>query len=1632
MTRPFSVLLLATSALAPAIAHAGDLPTGGQIVRGDAAIGAPANGAMTISQGSDRAIINWQSFSIGSGNRVDIVQPRRQSVLLNRVTGDTGSTIAGALNANGQVFLVNPNGIQITATGSVRAAGFVASTLDVADDAFMRGDIVVTGKAGRVSNAGTISIVAGGYAALIGGKVDNAGLILAPLGRVALASGSRATLDLAGDGFLQIALPADGGAVGMSGRISVDGGSVLLSAASALDAARNLVNLSGVIEARGVSGRSGSVTLTGDAVALTAATIDVSGAGGGGVVRIGGGRQGGGDLARAATVTVDAGSTIRADAIGSGNGGDVVIWSDRATRFAGTISARGAGSGSGGEVEVSSAGQLDYRGTADLRGARLGTLLLDPYNLTISDDADINAPGFTASGNDSVINATTLIDALALGNVIVSTGTSGGQAGNITLATSLAWASNAKLTLTAANDIILNGGINAAAGGLALDAGGNISASGDIALGSFSLLRGNWQQIGAAPPAFHAADFSLAAGTTFLRALGGTGSAADPWQLADIYGVQGINTLLSGNFALANDIDASGTANWNGGRGFVAIGTNGAGVAANGGNGFTGSLDGRDHMISGLTINRGSNGFGYGLFGVVGAGGMLTAIGLDAANVTGGGDVGALVGRNAGTVRFGRVGGSVTGLTATGGLVGTNLAGGTITDSYSTATVSGPLQQASNLGGFVGENYGSIARAYARGAVSGFIYAGGFAGRNAGAIDQVYATGQVTGGNSGGLIGFSDSGSSLSNSFWDTAATGQGSARGSTSSNAGAQGLTTAQFQDSQAFATLARAWNFRTVWAPPSAGYYPEFYRWSRVLTIIPDAVSRVYGDANPTLTAGYYGLRPGDTPLTQATLSTAANASSGVGSYTIVATGGSADPSYRVVNLLGTLTVTPRLLTITPNAVSRIYGDANPLTGSATGTGLVNGDTITSVRLSSTATGMSGVGGYGLTASNAVGSGLSNYAITYVPLANGLIVSPRALTVTADPVSRVYGSSNPATGTATGIGLVNGDTISAVSLSSPATSMSGIGSYDLTASNAVGTGLGNYTISYVTLAGGLTVTPLGLTLTITPDAVTRLYGDANPTTGTATGVGLIGNDRIDSVSLASTATRTSGIGSYDLVASNAVGVGLGNYTISYQVFAGGLTVTARPLVITANTVSRVYGDANPLTGSATGAGLVNGDTISSVSLSSPATGGSGVGGYDLTASNAVGTGLGNYAISYATLANGLTVTPRALTITANSVSRIYGDANPLTGGATGVGLVNGDTISSVSLSSPATGGSRVGSYDLTASNAVGTGLGNYAISYATLVNGLTVTPRALTITANALSRIYGDANPTTGSATGAGLVNGDTITAVSLSSSATGSSGIGGYDLNASNAIGTGLGNYAISYRTLANGLTVTSRTLYITADSKSILAGAAIPALTYNVQGLVNGDTLSGNLGTTATTTSSAGSYQINLGSLAASKNYNIAFTTGTLDVKNTTGPSPTISPATLPSLDLQGIDIETALMAVQSDRAKLLDSQLARQIEDVQKRSAEIASLNDQITEKTIEYQKKIYLATSKSQQAKLQKELDDIVASLKVKIDALSSYQQIDMLLLQSLTTKRNEAFEVMTKFLEKMQQSRQSIIGNMR
>ena len=142
------------------------LPTGGA-ASGNVIIGSSGR-VLTITQSSQNAIVNWSSFSIGEPNTVNINQPGSTSAILNRVTGSTPSTIAGQLNANGVVFLINPNGIAITSSGTVNVGGgFVASTLGMSDAEFLAGRsrFIGSGASASVSNAGLITIGRGGYAA---------------------------------------------------------------------------------------------------------------------------------------------------------------------------------------------------------------------------------------------------------------------------------------------------------------------------------------------------------------------------------------------------------------------------------------------------------------------------------------------------------------------------------------------------------------------------------------------------------------------------------------------------------------------------------------------------------------------------------------------------------------------------------------------------------------------------------------------------------------------------------------------------------------------------------------------------------------------------------------------------------------------------------------------------------------------------------------------------------------------------------------------------------------------------------------------------------------------------------------------------------------------------------------------------------------------------------------------------------------------------------------------------------------------------------------------------------------------------------------------------------------------------
>src|SRR6185503_5775382 len=255
----------------------------------------------------------------------------------------------------------------------------------------------------------------------------------------------------------------------------------------------------------------------------------------------------------------------------------------------------------------------------------------------------------------------------------------------------------------------------------------------------------------------------------------------------------------------------------------------------------------------------------------------------------------------------------------------------------------------------------------------------------------------------------------------------------------------------------------------------------------------------------------------------------------------------------------------------------------------------------------------------------------------------------------------------------------------------------------------------------------------------------------------------------------------------------------------------------------SKVYGAALPAL-TATYSGFVNGDTLANLdtptTLSTTATPSSAVGAYAITAAGAADA---NYTINFAP--GILTVTPELLTITADDKSKVYGAALPaLT--ATYFGFVNGDTVANLdtpaTLSTTATAASAVGTYPITAAGAADA---NYTINFVPGI--LIVTPKLLTITADDKSKVYGAALPAL-TATYSGFVNGDTVanldTPTTLSTTATAASAVGTYPITAAGAADA---NYTINF--VPGILIVTPKLLTITADDKSKVYGAALPALT-----------------------------------------------------------------------------------------------------------------------------------------------------------------------------------------------------------
>ncbi|WP_431098800.1 beta strand repeat-containing protein [Polaromonas aquatica] len=475
------------------------LPTNGQVTAGSGSISQSGN-VMNVVQGTDRMAATWNTFNIGSAAKVNFVQPSASSVALNRVTSSDASQIMGQLNANGQVYLINPSGILFGQGSAVNVGGVVASSLNISDANFMAGNnrFEAGGAGGAVINEGSIVAADGGYVALLGAQVRNAGTITARLGSVMLGAGRNITLDFNGDGLInmQVSDPSLGASVVNQGLLKANGGVVVMSARSGDALLSNVVNNEGVIEATSLQRRNGTVLLDGGDAGIVAvsgridvsgrnagetggsvkalgqyvgvfdgARIDASGDAGGGAVLVGGNYQGTGTERQAVGTYMGENARIHADALNSGDGGKVILWSTGSTRFHGGITVLGGGqTGSGGLVETSGH-HLDATGLVDISAAsgKGGTWLIDPYNINITSTASVGATGsspFTSSGAaSSNLSSAVLNASLSEGaNVIVQTSAVGGTSGDINVLDNVKGVGNASLTLQAHRNIIIGSG----------------------------------------------------------------------------------------------------------------------------------------------------------------------------------------------------------------------------------------------------------------------------------------------------------------------------------------------------------------------------------------------------------------------------------------------------------------------------------------------------------------------------------------------------------------------------------------------------------------------------------------------------------------------------------------------------------------------------------------------------------------------------------------------------------------------------------------------------------------------------------------------------------------------------------------------------------------------------------------------------------------------------------------------------------------------------------------------------------------------------------------------------------------------------------------------------------------------
>ncbi|CAL62007.1 Conserved hypothetical protein, filamentous haemagglutinin-like [Herminiimonas arsenicoxydans] len=684
----FALKALAASLLVVFGSTSHALPVGGEVVAGSATV-TSGNGSMTVNQSSQNVVLNWQSFNIGAAEAVRFVQPNSNSVALNRVIGADPSSILGSLSANGKVFLVNPNGILFGKGASVNVSGLVASTRNISDSDFMVGNYKFAGAGGGdILNQGAIN-ADGGYVALLGAHVSNEGVISARLGTVALAAGNGITLDVVGDGLLNVAVNegAVNALVQNGGMIQADGGHVLMTAQAAGNLFQTVVNNTGVIQARTIENRDGVIKLLGD---MKSGTVNVGG-------------------------------TLDASAPNGGNGG-----------FIDTSAAH---------VKVAN----DARITTLATDGNTGTWLIDPTDFTIvagsgaSTGSSIGADTLSSNLNNSNVEIATVADGSENGDIHVNSAVSW-SANKLTLSAhrdininaSLNGSGNASLALLYGQGAVAAGNTGKAImhAAINLPEGPSLSTKqgSDGVVKNYTVITRLGAAVDAATAAASLQGMAAAANLGANFALGADIDAAATVSWNDGAGFTPIgkaSAQFSGIFeglghAISGLVINRPKTDYVGLFGSTAAASEVRNIGL-----VNVSLAGANKQVGALIgSNRGkvSNSYATG-------------------NVRGATFVGGLVGDNWGSIDGSYFSGSVTAGNRLGGLVGVNT--GSISNSYSTGQVSSSAAQ-DLIGGLVGHNNGgTISTSYASAEVFNSStdpnrHTGSLVGFNSGTISNSY------------------------------------------------------------------------------------------------------------------------------------------------------------------------------------------------------------------------------------------------------------------------------------------------------------------------------------------------------------------------------------------------------------------------------------------------------------------------------------------------------------------------------------------------------------------------------------------------------------------------------------------------------------------------------------------------------------------------------------------------------------------------------------------------------------------------------------------------------------------------------------------------------------------------------